>query len=306
MEHVLKNNLWMLNLMVIAICAWLLAGPITTFLAQILATDQFSTLAPIENTGPKTLAEIPNGKNEILDRNLFGLELSKGKDVVPLAPSTDGQIAAKTDLKLELVGTLVHPDPSKSIATVAEKGNDRKRFHVGEKILKQHEVQKILRGRVEFYNQSKHRLEYLAFNKAERPPLSPRAQRRQKGLTLQQEPPPSEEEGISQISDNEYIISQVELDRAFSNMNQILMQARAVPHVVDGKTEGFRVFAVQPNSIYQKLGIRNGDILTGVNGSSVDSVSKALTLFETLKTEKKFNIDLNRRGKTETFKYEVK
>lgn len=301
MEETLKNYMWAVYLVVIAICAWLLAGLVATFFAFELTTTSVPPAAPSAQIAPDptTLAEVPQGKDAILKRNLLNRNLNEnpegdlpGGDMIP------GQTAVKSDLKHALLGTVVTPDPQKCLATV-QIDKDIKHYKVGDQLEKKHPIQKIERGRIEFFNRTSGRLEFLAF--AERkigapPPRGP------KGINAT-----GESELVTKTGDSDFVIDQKEWDKSLANLNQIMTQARAVPNIVgNGKVEGFRVFAIRPDSVYQKLGLVNGDILLNVNGLDIDSINKALTVFESLKSEHNFEIKLNRGGQPRNFKYEVR
>jgi len=299
MDETLKNYSWLMNLLLIALCAWLLAGPITLLIQQFFEADFAPSPVVRAQSEPQTLAQTANGKQSILDRNLFNLQLNSNIDELPI-PSTHGQQAVKTNLKLTLVGTLVTPDPLTSIATIGGKGKSiERRFHVGEKIEKKHEIQKIVRGRIEFYNQDKRQLEFLEFDKSKPRPI-PRRSRETWGLTARTKPTKIQQSGA-----NNFTIPKKQLDDALENLDQIITQARAIPNTVNGKIEGFRIFAIQPGSIYSQLGIRNGDVLREVNGKPINTVQSALILFETLKSQKNFKIKIDRRGKPEIMNYNV-
>ena len=63
---------------------------------------------------------------------------------------------------------------------------------------------------------------------------------------------------------------------------------------------------VRPGSLYTNLGIRSGDILKSVNGEEVTSPTKALELYEKLKTSDNVTLDIERRGRKATYEYNIK
>jgi general secretion pathway protein C len=91
------------------------------------------------------------------------------------------------------------------------------------------------------------------------------------------------------------------LDELLSNPNELLTQARVIP-----QEDGLRFFAIRPNSVFFKIGIRNGDILHKINEVELSNVENALNLFEELRGQSKFNINLTRRGQKLTYEYTVK
>lgn len=84
-------------------------------------------------------------------------------------------------------------------------------------------------------------------------------------------------------SDNRFAISRAEAEKARSNLGELMKQARMEPHVVNGKTDGFVVKMIKPNTIFTALGLQVGDIVKEVNGLALDSPEKALQIFQQLR-----------------------
>ena len=88
---------------------------------------------------------------------------------------------------------------------------------------------------------------------------------------------------IRGTSDNSFAISRAEVEKARSNLGELMKQARMEPHVVNGKTDGFEVKMLRPNTIFTALGLQKGDIIKEVNGLALDSPEKALQIFQQLR-----------------------
>ena len=84
-------------------------------------------------------------------------------------------------------------------------------------------------------------------------------------------------------SDNRFAITRAEAEKARSNLGELMKQARMEPHVVNGKTDGFEVKMIKPNTIFTALGLQKGDIVKEVNGLALDSPEKALQIFQQLR-----------------------
>ncbi len=112
--------------------------------------------------------------------------------------------------------------------------------------------------------------------------------------------------GIEEAGTNHYIIEERLLQDKLSQLNQIITQARLVPNFSAGQIDGFKIFAIKPRSVYQQLGLQNGDILESVNGVILDNPTKGLQVFQDLKNQKHFTINLKRRGQRMTLEYEVR
>ncbi|MCC7201505.1 MAG: PDZ domain-containing protein [Nitrospirae bacterium] len=93
---------------------------------------------------------------------------------------------------------------------------------------------------------------------------------------------------------------------ATEDMNKLLTQARLVPNFTGGAADGFRIFSIVPGSIFDKAGLRNGDILYGINGTELKDPEKAFQVYQMLKDNDRFVIDLVRAGQKMTLNYEIR
>lgn len=89
---------------------------------------------------------------------------------------------------------------------------------------------------------------------------------------------------IQRLSDSEYMVERAEVDQQLDNLNQLLTQVRAVPHFEGGKSTGFRLFAIRQGSLFDQIGLRNGDIVQTINGQEMSDPARALTMFQDLRS----------------------
>jgi general secretion pathway protein C len=112
--------------------------------------------------------------------------------------------------------------------------------------------------------------------------------------------------GVKKLSDGKYMVDQREVQANTENMGQILTQARALPYLEQGKTVGFRLSEIVPGSIYEKIGLQNGDVIQKVNSQDVDDPGKFFQLYQGLKNEKSITIDVMRGGQRQTLNYDIR
>jgi type II secretion system protein C len=75
---------------------------------------------------------------------------------------------------------------------------------------------------------------------------------------------------------------------------KVLMQATAEPAVENGAIVGFKFSQIDPDSVYAKSGLRDDDIVTGINGQKLNSVGDAVTLLKSLKNADQLDIEFKR------------
>jgi general secretion pathway protein C len=113
-------------------------------------------------------------------------------------------------------------------------------------------------------------------------------------------------DSVQQRGENDFVIDRAEVDRAMENMNQLFTQIRAVPHFQDGKAAGFRLFAIKQDSVFEKIGLKNGDIITRINGNELTDPARAMTLLQDLRSEGRVTVDVNRNRQSTTLNYEIR
>ena len=74
----------------------------------------------------------------------------------------------------------------------------------------------------------------------------------------------------------------------------------------DGAANGFRIFAIRRNSLFQKLGLKNNDVVQRVNGMELNDPARAMGLLDELKGENRLTIDVLRGKEPRTLTYEIR
>lgn len=112
-------------------------------------------------------------------------------------------------------------------------------------------------------------------------------------------------EGVREVGQNKYEIDRDVIDKTLSNLNSIATQARIVPSFKNGAANGFKLFSIQPNSLYASIGIENGDVIQRVNGYEINSPEKALELYQKLRESQRVTIELERGGQVVRKEYTI-
>ena len=236
----------------------------------------------------------------IPNRNLFsstgempeaitGGKTEKRKDNDPVPSS----------LPIGVIGTLVHSDPSKSIAALELKGRNKSgSYTVGADVEGLCTIERVARNVVYIRNSSNGMLEYIEMTKG--------ANKVAFDSAKQSAAPAAK--NVLTTGANQFTLSRATLIKYTNDLSSILMQARAVPNRdnVTGEINGFRILDMQPGSIYEELGLQRMDVIKGVNGEPVDSIHKAMEMYNTLKNGNQVKMQIERGGKVETFTYDIK
>jgi type II secretion system protein C len=89
------------------------------------------------------------------------------------------------------------------------------------------------------------------------------------------------------------------------SLSKILMQAAAVPQYSNGELRGFGLFEIEKDSIFEKVGFLNGDVIMSINGQALNNVGQAIKVLHSLKTENEVEVELVRNGVEEKLLFHV-
>lgn len=113
-------------------------------------------------------------------------------------------------------------------------------------------------------------------------------------------------EGIAKVNENEYAIEQKKIQWVQEHLNEVATDARIVPAFKDGKSDGFKLFSIRPGSVYQQIGLQNGDVIQKINGYEMNSPDKALEVYGKLRDARAITVQLERRGSAKTITYQIR
>jgi type II secretion system protein C len=101
---------------------------------------------------------------------------------------------------------------------------------------------------------------------------------------------------LKKLGPGKFEVSRNEVQQTMENPAQFFSQMRALPHFVNGKTDGFSISQVQPGSVFDQLGLQNGDLLTSIDGQPVTNPMQAMGLIQAVKTASAIDLVVNRGG----------
>lgn len=306
MEIILKKYFWVVNLVVIAICA-AFAGRAAGHILEgaYLAGDDIK--APTRPHAPPQ-AQKAHGKDgeTIVSRDIFCSGCAPPK---PEVADTSGPVSnewQKSTLQLELVSTMVCPsDDNYSMAIIVDNTSPHKdpaMYHRGSVIGSTGaEVIKVTSKRV--YLKNGNRNEYLELEGNAPPPPT---------TVAQNTPPPAMDPALGDIdkgvtcSGNACTVDRSLVEKLLSNTTMLATSARFVPSIKDGKPNGFKLYAIRPQSIFGRIGLQNGDTIKAINGSEMTTPDAALALYTKLRNASHLSVQVERRGETVTLDYSIR
>ncbi|PCI45148.1 MAG: hypothetical protein COB41_02450 [Proteobacteria bacterium] len=100
-------------------------------------------------------------------------------------------------------------------------------------------------------------------------------------------------------------VSRTMLNGQLQNFSQLLSQARVSPHFANGKTDGFLIRAIVPGSLYDKVGLKNGDVIRKVNGIAITGPQQAMAMMQKLQKAVSVDVEIERGGSVQQMHYDV-
>jgi general secretion pathway protein C len=84
------------------------------------------------------------------------------------------------------------------------------------------------------------------------------------------------------------------------NPERLLDVVRAMPAKEHGRFVGYRVFPAGNPRLFQQMGLKPGDIVTAVNGISLDNPADSMRILGKLKTSDQVSVTFTRNGQQQT------
>ncbi len=288
----IKYGFTLVNLLLVGAIAFFGVDAFYLVTGARMETQQPSSVGKSEISNPKQDIRYPlTHYAAIVDRNLFN---TKGTPVAVSPKTVNVEGLQQTSLNLKLWGT-VTGEKEETFAVIEESGTRQQNlFRVGDTV-QEAMVKLILREKVVLNVKGKD--EILELEKAVA----------SKGRTFRS---PSQSAAASRIRQpartRRITIRRSQIDSALQDVNKLISEVNIKPHFQDGQPDGLMLSRIRPNSIFMRMGLRNGDIITGVNGNNIQSVQDVIGFYENLKTAERLNLQMKRGGRPRTIEYTVR
>jgi general secretion pathway protein C len=336
MEQLLKQYFWVIQVAGV--------GAIAILAALAFSNVGSALLAPLTVTAPpapsvgddKANKGAGKGRLTNLDNARFAPK-PKADEAPPENP--DGEVEPPpvldsddypvSDLKVQLTGTMVSDDDRWSMALLYDQASRASfRAKVGESFLDTVKVVKIERDRIIVDREGKLEQIELGGEPGKGGPPGARPSLASKPLTTSLSKPawsPSGaakkavaapaakndkfaelRKGITKNSETNYEVSRATLNKALKNPGKFKDGTRPIPKYEKGKLTGFELTRMSGGSIFSELGMRNGDVITSINGKKIRGPNDALGMYKKLNTAKEIQIGYKRGGVERENSYKIR
>ncbi len=278
------------NLVLLTLAAYFAVG-----LFYQIAGMQMMPPTPLEQAKVVDESQVPLNEKPftyyqpVMTRDLF--KTLKTAVAKPGTKSVDLEALEQTQLKLKLWGT-VSGDAQNAYAVIEDlQKKEQNLYRVGDSI-QDATVKVILREKVVLGVAGKD--EVLAMEEmTQGSSPSPRATA---ASSRGPRPFPSGAAREQKIS-----IRRSMIDESLKDVNKLMTEIAIRPH-----EDGLSLSNIKPNSVFRRMGLRNGDVLVGINGQEIRSVEDAMRLYDGLKSASDLQVQLKRRGRDRSISYNIR
>jgi general secretion pathway protein C len=279
------------NLVCIAASAYVAVDGFYGTVTARLAVKPVSAKQDVYRVGETDMATRPlSAYKAVLDRNLFNTRSAS-------APSTgkvDVASLEETKLNLKLWGTVSGADGGDYAVIEDVKAREQNLYRTGDAI-QTATVKEIFREKVVLTVNGKD--EILQMQEL----TSGKSISRPGGLPARAGTASSSKVRAQRIS-----LRRSYIEQSMTDMATLMTQVQILPHMENGVPAGLSLSSIKPNSIFRRMGLRNGDIITGVDGAEISSVDDALKLVDNLKSSSNLSVQLKRRGREKNIEYRIR
>ncbi len=282
------------NLLLIAVLAYFLALSVNDIILGRVAGGAPARLAALAGAEPSAPVVYPRAFYEAIAK----------RDIFNLVPMAEVPAETATNLHIRLLGTSTLTLSKPFIIVEDDNNHEQSLYRMGDEIPDAGKLVGVYKNDAILLRQGRRiKLEMPSAQNT-----APTEMPRPFGLPggpLRRSLRPGHS-GVREIKPNHYLLDRSTVNNNLSNMASLFTQVRAIPDLgPDGHSNGFKLSEIQPGSIFQQIGLRDGDVLTGVGGQSVSDPAKAMELLSSLRNQSAISVTVMRGGQPLQLQYNI-
>jgi general secretion pathway protein C len=246
---------------------------------QLIRTSPAPAAAEKAKPAVAPVRETADAYRIIPERNLFGTTTSAVAEKPVVAVQQRG-----IEQLIELKGT-VAGESQYGFAIVEDKGTHKQQLVKSGDILLGGRVVRINRNSVDFL-------------------VDDQVQTLKMIETKEESTLPSAQAATPVVPSGATVLSRTEIDKELQDMGGLLRKALVRPYFNAGVPDGFIISNIRAESLYQKMGVMDGDVIQEVNGRKIQSADDVMGLLSTIKSGSSLTISITRRGSKQTLTYQ--
>jgi general secretion pathway protein C len=183
------------------------------------------------------------------------------------------------DLGLKLVGTAVSDDSRQSYAVIeAQSSGQQKPYREGDQV-GEILIKKILLGKVVIQTPKGEALLSMRGGESAASASQPRPAAR---------------------------IERKEVNSTLPDYKHLMEQISVRPQFEAGRANGFVIYSLEPGSIFSRMGLRDGDVIQGINGRTFTTTQPVLDFYDALKEGGTVSLEIQRDESKQKLLFEIR
>lgn len=296
-----RSVVWGANAALFVFLCWLAAGLINQVLAGVVLPGAAVAAQPPRPVPPPSRTW--DERKIILDRNLFNASVLGGAtEPVPVEEDLE-----RTKLPLRLLGTAAHEDPRFSRAAVEDLDSREHRVLRVDEEIHSARVLRIERRRIVLDNRGHHEELTLSSESSSRPATARRGKdRRRAARRAPSRARSANADRVRRLAENRFAVKRDDVEKAVNNPADLFSQARILPKYESGEMVGVQLNGIKSGSVFEAIGIRNGDIIQELNGIRITNQQDSAQVLRELGEAREFDVVvLGSDGQEKTLTYEL-
>lgn len=228
--------------------------------------------------------------------HLFG-KVEKHKPKPP--PVVRAETVVETRLNLKLLGVFASKNPKTSKAIIADAKGKEESYSIGDDLPGGATLHEVLADRVIISNNGRFETLKLPVIDASSNVNTSTLSRGRVRSRRDTSPVP-----LATTGETSALLKQYK-DGLLNDPQSVMGLLRAQPYKKNGRLVGYRIRPGRDRQLLKRFGLKSGDVVTAVNGISLDNPIKALEVLRDLSTATQLTVDIERNGSPRSFSFAI-
>ena len=228
------------------------------------------------------------------------------RDVFNLVPQESSAPVVVEDLHLNLIG-VSRLSKGTSFAIIEDRSGQQSVYRLGEMIPNAGKLVEVEKDRVIIDRGGKHVALNLPKDTMPGPIVAPRPIAVPPAIDSAHTDSSGDDfdPNVTDLGDNRYQVPKSTVDYSMNHLSELFTQIRAVPNIQNGRTNGFSLSEIEPGSVFDEMGLEEGDVLRSVDGQQVTDPAQAMQMMSMLRNRNQLTVQVFRDGKPITLTYTI-
>jgi general secretion pathway protein C len=208
------------------------------------------------------------------------------------------ETAPETKLNLKLLGVFASKNTATSRAIIADAKGKEESYSIGDDLPGGASLHEVLSDRIIISHNG--RFETLRLPVTESPSSANTSVSRQRNTRTRRNTPTP----VATTGETSALLKQYK-NSLLNDPQSVMGLLRAQPYKKNGRLAGYRIRPGKDRQLLKRFGLKSGDVVTSVNGVSLDNPIKALEVLRDLSSATQLSVEVERNGSPRSFSFAI-